>query len=97
MSGRPGELSGVETMIGLFINTVLLRVAGPARALPKIGGQCALSYNVDSPCCATTAISVSNLSFHAIAGIGEIFDTLLVYENFPPAGGGHRGVRRRAG
>ena len=40
VSGRPAELAGVETMIGLFINTVPLRVRldagrGRRRAMPR--------------------------------------------------------------
>ena len=37
VSGRPAELAGVETMVGLFINTVPLRVAEQRRT---VGEQC---------------------------------------------------------
>ena len=42
VSGRPSELAGVETMIGLFINTVPLRVR-----LDPVRGRNAM------PCAAT--------------------------------------------
>ncbi len=38
VSGRPGELTGVETMVGLFINTVPLRVRLDPAA--PVGAQC---------------------------------------------------------
>lgn len=82
VSGRPAELSGVETMIGLFINTVPLRVRLDANA--EVGAQCvALQRN------AATLRDHSYLShaqLRAIGGVGEMFDTLLVYENFPTSG-----------
>ncbi|KZS74762.1 non-ribosomal peptide synthetase [Mycobacterium kansasii] len=82
VSGRPAELSGVETMIGLFINTVPLRVRLDANT--DVGAQCiALQRN------AATLRDHSYLShaqLRAIGGVGEMFDTLLVYENFPTSG-----------
>lgn len=82
VSGRPSEIAGVETMVGLFINTVPLRVRlDPAET---VGSQC-LSLQ-------RTAAALRDHSYltHAelrrAAGVGELFDTLLVYENFPPGG-----------
>ncbi len=82
VSGRPDELSGVETMVGLFINTVPLRIRLDPRR--SVGEQC-----TDLQREAATLREHSHLShadLRAIAGVGEMFDSLLVYENFPPGG-----------
>lgn len=93
VSGRPSELSGVETMIGLFINTVPLRVR-LTPALPSAGN--ALSYNVNSPCCATTAISVST-SFVPSPVSVRCSTPYWCMRTSARRGGGHRGVRRKRG
>lgn len=82
VSGRPAELAGVERMVGLFINTVPLRVrlepAGPT------GAQC-LALQRDAATLRDHGY-LSHSELRALGGIGEMFDTLLVYENFPPGG-----------
>ncbi|MDT5146053.1 MAG: mycobactin peptide synthetase MbtF, partial [Mycobacterium sp.] len=80
VSGRPGELSGVETMVGLFINTVPLRVR--LKPADTVGTQC-LALQRDSAALREHGY-LGHAELRAIAGVGEIFDTLLVYENFPP-------------
>jgi mycobactin peptide synthetase MbtF len=80
VSGRPGELPGVETMVGMFINTVPLRVRlDPRRA---VGAQC-LALQRESAAMRDHSY-LGHAELRAIAGVGEMFDTLLVYENFPP-------------
>ncbi|GBE66268.1 non-ribosomal peptide synthetase [Mycobacterium sp. MFM001] len=82
VSGRPPELSGVESMIGLFINTVPLRV----RLDPDgdVGRQC---HGVQRDAAMLRDHSyLSHAQLRALGGLGEMFDTLLVYENFPTAG-----------
>ncbi len=82
VSGRPAELAGVETMIGLFINTVPLRVRLDGTI--AVGEQCrAVQRNA--------AILrehgyLGHAQLRALGGVGEMFDTLLVYENFPLGG-----------
>ncbi|HEX7321929.1 MAG TPA: amino acid adenylation domain-containing protein [Mycobacterium sp.] len=82
VSGRPAELSGVETMIGLFINTVPLRV----RLDPDVdvGSQCLALQRMATQLRDHSYLSHAQL--RALGGVGEMFDTLLVYENFPTAG-----------
>jgi amino acid adenylation domain-containing protein len=79
VSGRPAEIAGVETMVGLLINTVPLRVelrpgepvaellvrlqAGQARLLPHQ--------------------HLGLTEIQAEAGLGALFDTLVVFENYP--------------
>ena len=82
VSGRPGELTGVETMVGLFINTVPLRVRlDPAE---HVGVQC-LAVQREAALLRDHSY-LAHAEVRTLAGIGEMFDTLLVYENFPPGG-----------
>ncbi|MGH3675905.1 MAG: amino acid adenylation domain-containing protein, partial [Mycobacterium sp.] len=82
VSGRPGEISGVESMVGLFINTVPLRVRLDPSA--PVGEQC-LALQREAAALRDHGY-LGHAELRTIAGIGEMFDTLLVYENFPPAG-----------
>jgi mycobactin peptide synthetase MbtF len=82
VSGRPDDLAGVETMVGLFVNTVPLRVRlDPARS---VAAQC---LELQHTAAALRDHSyVTHAELRAIGGVGEMFDSLLVYENFPPGG-----------
>jgi mycobactin peptide synthetase MbtF len=82
VSGRPAELAGVETMIGLFINTVPLRVRLDPDA--EVGGQC-VGVQRDAAMLRDHSY-LGHAQLRALGGVGEMFDTLLVYENFPTAG-----------
>jgi len=79
VSGRPAELAGVETMIGLFINTVPLRVR--IDGLRTVGTQCK-AVQRDSALLREHGY-LGHAQLRALGGVGEMFDTLLVYENFP--------------
>ncbi|OKH81380.1 peptide synthetase [Mycobacterium sp. ST-F2] len=80
VSGRPGELAGVESMVGLFINTVPLRVRlDPLRG---VGEQC-LALQRDAAELREHSY-LSHTELRSLGGVGELFDSLLVYENFPP-------------
>ncbi len=82
VSGRPAELAGVETMVGLFINTVPLRVrldaAAPVRELCR-------TVQRDSAILRDHSY-LGHTQLRAMGGVGEMYDTLLVYENFPTGG-----------
>lgn len=80
VSGRPDELSGVETMVGLFINTVPLRVV--LDPTERVGRQCLALQREAAELRDHSHLSHTEL--RAAGGIGELYDTLLVYENFPP-------------
>ncbi|MUL83655.1 MULTISPECIES: non-ribosomal peptide synthetase [unclassified Mycolicibacterium] len=82
VSGRPDELAGVESMVGLFINTVPLRVRVDPR-LP-VGSQCLALQREAAELREHSYLSHTEL--RSLGGIGELYDTLLVYENFPPGG-----------
>ncbi|BAX93509.1 non-ribosomal peptide synthetase [Mycobacterium shigaense] len=93
VSGRPAELAGVETMIGLFINTVPLRVRlNPAAA---VGEQCR-AVQRDAALLREHSY-LGHAQLRALGGVGEMFDTLLVYENFPLDGLAAGGELRAGG
>jgi mycobactin peptide synthetase MbtF len=79
VSGRPADLAGVETMIGLFINTVPLRVRLDETL--TVGTQCK-AVQSDSALLREHGY-LGHAQLRALGGVGEMFDTLLVYENFP--------------
>ena len=82
VSGRPDELSGVESMVGLFINTVPLRVRlDPSESVAR---QC-LALQRESAQLRDHGY-LSHTELRALGGLGELYDSLLVYENFPPGG-----------
>ncbi|MFF4013374.1 amino acid adenylation domain-containing protein [Streptomyces sp. NPDC001717] len=79
VAGRPGEIPGVERMLGLFINTVPVRVPlYPDRRfcdlLSDLQGR--QSELIDHQHLGLTEIQRT-------AGAGATFDTLVVYENHP--------------
>lgn len=82
VSGRPDELSGVETMIGLFINTIPVRV----RLRPDGGASGVVEACRRIQREAVAMRDAGYLSLSAIqraAGRGNLFDTLFVFENVP--------------
>ncbi|ORA39959.1 non-ribosomal peptide synthetase [Mycobacterium aquaticum] len=82
VSGRPDELAGVEAMVGLFINTVPLRVRlDPSQPVSR---QCQALQREAADLRDHSYLSHTEL--RSLGDIGELYDTLLVYENFPPGG-----------
>ncbi|MGX7824529.1 amino acid adenylation domain-containing protein [Actinokineospora sp. 24-640] len=83
VSGRPAELPGVERMVGLLIGMVPVRVAvDPARPL--------LGLLADVAAQQTAMMAHQHLGLADIqraAGQGELFDTAMVFENYPVAAG----------
>ncbi|AHH98173.1 non-ribosomal peptide synthetase [Kutzneria albida] len=77
--GRPADLPGAERMIGLFINTVPVRVrvdlAEPFAALLRRANGEQVSL-LDHQHVGLTQIQ-------RWAGTGELFDTLVVFESYP--------------
>uniref|UniRef100_UPI00245627CA non-ribosomal peptide synthetase n=1 Tax=Nocardia otitidiscaviarum TaxID=1823 RepID=UPI00245627CA len=81
VSGRPAELAGIENMVGLFINTIPVRI----RLLPgeSVG---TLLRRVQREQFGLTAHHHLGLpEIGALAGLreGGLFDTLLVVESYP--------------
>ncbi|MEV4157084.1 amino acid adenylation domain-containing protein [Nocardia salmonicida] len=84
VSGRPAELSGVSSMVGLFANTVPVRCAfDPDRALLE-----QLAQLQDNQFAMQEFDYAGLAEIERIAGIGTLFDTLVAFENFPNSGPG---------
>ncbi|MFH8383425.1 amino acid adenylation domain-containing protein [Kitasatospora sp. NPDC018058] len=82
VSGRPAELAGVETMVGMLLGTLPVRVRldGGRRFVESLAelqrNQSALMPHQH----------LGLQEAQAAAGPGAIFDTLVIYENFPRTG-----------
>jgi amino acid adenylation domain-containing protein/non-ribosomal peptide synthase protein (TIGR01720 family) len=88
-SGRPASLPGVESIVGMMINTLPLRVR-VARDLPLV----ALLRQLQRQRIELHAYEHSSLAevqrWSEVRGGGALFDSLVIFENFPgrPLGGG---------
>ncbi|MEV2226922.1 condensation domain-containing protein, partial [Nocardia vinacea] len=79
VSGRPPQVSDVESMIGLFINTVPVRVQLQSTQIVEELLQTVQSEQaalLDHHHCSLADIQTA-------VGSGELFDTLLVFESYP--------------
>lgn len=79
VSGRPPELTGVASMVGLFINTVPVRVRlDPGSTVADLLRRVQLeqSRTVDHQYLGLAEVQREH-------GIGELFDTLTVFESYP--------------
>ncbi|MGW4686105.1 non-ribosomal peptide synthase/polyketide synthase [Streptomyces sp. NPDC004244] len=78
-SGRAAELAGSEVMVGMFINTLPVRVRLDAdeplrRLMERIQDE-------QSRLIAHQYLGLNDVQ--RIAGLGELFDTLTIVENYP--------------
>ncbi|HET9118150.1 MAG TPA: amino acid adenylation domain-containing protein, partial [Pseudonocardiaceae bacterium] len=82
VSGRPAELAGVESMIGMFINTLptRVRVEEHAGALPWLRGLQAAQ--AQSRPFDFVSLSQVQACSDLPAGI-NLFDSMIVFENYP--------------
>ncbi|MBW4702076.1 non-ribosomal peptide synthetase [Micromonospora sp. RL09-050-HVF-A] len=79
VNGRPAELPGVESMVGLFINTLPLRVRlDPGQT---VGDLLARVQDQQLRLVANQHIGLGEIQRRA--GLGALFDTSVVFENFP--------------
>ncbi|KUN96932.1 non-ribosomal peptide synthetase [Streptomyces caeruleatus] len=79
VAGRPPELTGSESMVGLFINTVPVRVTlDPAEPLSALLGRVR-----DEQAELMPYQHLGLADIQRIAGLGELFDTAVVFENYP--------------
>ena len=79
VAGRPPEIAGIESMVGLFINTLPLRVR-----LPPAKPLCDLLKELQDNQSRLIAHQHLGLAeIQGLAGLGELFDTLIVFENYP--------------
>ncbi|PVZ14650.1 non-ribosomal peptide synthetase [Actinomycetospora cinnamomea] len=100
VSGRPPEVAGVESILGLFVNTVPVRVR--LRRGETVGEL--LDRVQDEQAARWPDHQAGLAEIQRRAGIGELFDTLLVVENVgldpsalarlaPDLGVDHLGIR----
>ena len=79
VSGRPAEVVGAESMVGLLINTVPVRATiTPATSTAELLDQLQRAHN-DTLEHQHLALS----EIHRVTGHDQLFDTLFVYENYP--------------
>ncbi|MFF9785279.1 amino acid adenylation domain-containing protein [Streptomyces sp. SceaMP-e96] len=87
VSGRPSEIDGIESMIGLFINTVPMR----AQLRPAEPMAVFLQRLQESQTRLLAHQHMGLADIQKVAGTGgrgALFDTLTVFENYPSGGGG---------
>ncbi|MFE6856279.1 AMP-binding protein, partial [Streptomyces sp. NPDC057674] len=85
VSGRTTEVAGLDSAVGLFINTVPARVTlRPEETLTEL-----LRRVQDEHAALLDHQHLGLADIQRIAGGGELFDTLVVFENHPGGHGGH--------
>ncbi|MEU7575985.1 amino acid adenylation domain-containing protein [Streptomyces sp. NPDC041068] len=84
VAGRPAELPGVESMVGLFINTLPVRV--PLDGGQPVAEMLARLQERQSGLLPHQHVGLAEVQ--KLAGPAAVFDTLVLYENYPlpPAG-----------
>jgi tyrocidine synthetase-3 len=82
VSGRPPQLAGIEEIVGLFINTLPLRVQGEAADSTED-----LVHTVQQGLQSRKSFEYSSLPdikrFAGIDGTGELFHSMVAVENYP--------------
>ncbi|PJT49872.1 hypothetical protein CWI85_15125, partial [Streptomyces albidoflavus] len=92
VSGRPAELPGAEEILGLFINTLPVRVdTSPAL---RVGEWLAAIQRDAAEAGRHEYVALRDIATELPPGTAP-FDTLLVFENYPvdPEGAARHGVR----
>ncbi|MDQ0772819.1 amino acid adenylation domain-containing protein/non-ribosomal peptide synthase protein (TIGR01720 family) [Streptomyces aurantiacus] len=86
VSGRDAEVEGIESMVGLFINTLPTRFRWePADTLAGLLGRL---QDEQAALLDHQHLGLAEIQRVAgLAGSGELFDTLVVFENYPAATG----------
>ncbi|MET7767094.1 amino acid adenylation domain-containing protein [Nocardia sp. NPDC005366] len=79
VSGRPPQLAGVEDMVGLFINTLPVRV----RLDPSESVSALLARVQSEQARLLDHQHVGLAAIHKAVGLAELFDTLTVFESYP--------------
>ncbi|MGH3873022.1 MAG: amino acid adenylation domain-containing protein [Pseudonocardiaceae bacterium] len=79
VSGRPADLAGVESMVGLFTNTVPVRLR--LRAHEPV--EQFLSRLQAEQAELLVHHHLGLVDIQQLTGLGQLFDTLVAYENYP--------------
>ncbi|WP_425334427.1 amino acid adenylation domain-containing protein [Prescottella agglutinans] len=84
VSGRPPQIDGIEDMVGLFINTVPIRVTlHPAETLGELLDRC----HADQAALLDHE-HVGLADIERATGAAALFDTITVFESYPVDRGG---------
>ncbi|WP_405776260.1 amino acid adenylation domain-containing protein [Streptomyces sp. NBC_00859] len=79
VSGRPPEVPGIESMVGLFINTVPVRLSPvPGESLAAL-----MTRLQEEQGRLLGSQHVGLTEIRGVTGLDELFDTLAVFENYP--------------
>ena len=79
VSGRPAEVPGADSMVGLLINTVPVRATvTPTTTVADLLDQLQHVYNDTLE---HQHIGLGDI--HRVVGHDQLFDTLFIYENYP--------------
>ncbi|MFE2053908.1 condensation domain-containing protein, partial [Streptomyces sp. NPDC059459] len=79
VSGRPPEIPGIESMVGLFINTVPLRVR--TRPAEPVGQLLQRLHRTQLDLLPHQHLGLTEIQ--QAAELPELFDTMVVFENYP--------------
>ncbi|HEV7627962.1 MAG TPA: condensation domain-containing protein, partial [Streptomyces sp.] len=79
VSGRPAELPGVESMVGLFINTVPTRVR--MNSAESLGSLFVRLQQEQTSLMSYQHIGLGEI--RRITDMGDMFDTVMAFENYP--------------
>ena len=84
VSGRPPLLDGVESIVGLFINTLPLRLRiAPERPFTEWLAEVHAAQTAMEPHSYSSLVDIQ--SWSEVPARDSLFDSLLVFENFPVA------------
>ncbi|MGW4466815.1 amino acid adenylation domain-containing protein [Micromonospora sp. NPDC004704] len=79
VAGRPPEVAGIESMVGMFINTVPVRLrVEPALTLTDLLGRLQ-----DGQAALMPHQHLGLAEIQQLAGLGSLFDTVVVFESHP--------------
>ncbi|MER8073817.1 amino acid adenylation domain-containing protein, partial [Streptomyces sp. NPDC094034] len=81
VAGRPAQIPGIESMVGLFINTVPVRVR--LKPAETVGEALVRLQDEQSALLAHQHLKLTDI--HKLTPAGELFDTVVVFENYPVA------------
>ena len=79
VAGRPPEIAGIEQMVGLFINTLPLRL----QLRPEESLLTTLTRLQDQQAKMLAHQHLGLADIQRLVGIEELFDSLLEFENYP--------------
>ncbi|WP_037345992.1 non-ribosomal peptide synthetase [Sciscionella sediminilitoris] len=88
VAGRPAEVPGMESMVGMFINAIPLRIRLDKEQTPRT----VLARFQREQAALLDAAHVDLGTVQRIAGSSDLFDTMTVLENFPSRTGDEQPV-----